>query len=59
MKLKDISSECQRCANLKAWNINMNGEHDYCCKCKPSKLVCKEFHTEHCDKFIDKDCSGI
>lgn len=56
MILRDISSECQRCANLKAWNIHMNGEHDYCCRCRPSGFISKDLHREPCKKFISKDC---
>ena len=55
MILKDISSECQRCANLKAWNIHMNGEHDYCCRCRPSGFISKDLHQVPCEKFINKD----
>lgn len=54
MKLKDIHSECQRCANLKAWNIHMNGEHDYACRKYPSGLVSKDLHREDCERFEEK-----
>ena len=53
MKLENIHSECQRCANLKAWNIHMNGDHDYCCRCKPSSFISKDLHWEPCEKFAD------
>ena len=51
MILKDIHSECQRCANLKAWSIHMNGEHDYCCRCRPSGFISKDLHCEPCERF--------
>ena len=56
MIFKDIHNECQRCANLKAWNMHMNGEHDYCCRCRPSGFISKDLHREPCEKFINKDC---
>lgn len=54
MIIKDIHSECQRCANLRAWNIHMNGEHDYCCRCRPSGFISKDLHQEPCEKFEKK-----
>ena len=54
MILKDISSECQRCANLKAWSIHMNGDHDYCFRCRPSGFISKDLHCEPCGKFEEK-----
>ena len=54
MIIKDIHSECQRCANLKVWNIHMNGEHDYCCRCRPSGFISKDLHQEPCEKFEEK-----
>lgn len=51
MKLKDIHSECQICANLKSWNIHMNGEHDYMCRKRPSGFVSKDLHQEPCERF--------
>ena len=53
MITKDIHSECQRCANLKAWNIHMNGEHYYCCRCKPSGFI-SEVRWEPCEKFEER-----
>lgn len=58
MILKDIHSECQRCANLKAWNIHMNNERDYCCRCRPSGFISKDLHWEPCEKFIDKEVNN-
>ena len=54
MKLKDIHGECQRCINLKAWSIHMNGEHDYACRKYPSGLVSKDLHQEGCERFEEK-----
>jgi len=56
MIIKDIHSECQRCANLKAWNIHMNGKHDYACRLRPM-FISKDLHRESCEKFIDKNCA--
>ena len=53
MILKDISEECRSCANLKAWNIHMNGQHDYCCS-KPPRFISKDLHREPCEKFEEK-----
>lgn len=56
MILKDIHSECQRCTNLKAWNIHKNGEYDYRCN-RPSgffAFVSKDLHHEPCEKFEEK-----
>ena len=54
MILKDIHSECQRCTNLKAWSIHMNGDHDYCCRCRPSGFISKDLHQEPCERFEEK-----
>ena len=53
MILKDIHTECQRCENLKAWNIHMSGEHDYACRKHPM-FISKDLHREPCEKFIAK-----
>ena len=50
MILKDISGECQRCANLKVWNIHKNGELDYCCRCRPPyEFISKDLRREPCE----------
>jgi len=50
MILKDISGECQRCANLKIWNIHKNGELDYCCRCRPPyEFISKDLRREPCE----------
>lgn len=57
IKLDKVHSECQRCANLVAWNLHMDGNHDYCCKCRSYIFINKNFPKGHpCGKFVDKDC---
>ena len=54
MKLDEVHNECKRCANLKAWNIHMNCNHDYCCRYRPSGFINKDLHWEPCEKFEEK-----
>ena len=50
MKAKEIPRPCNTCMHMKAWNMNMSGDHDFSCSKKPSsKYGCLE-----CDKYVEK-----
>ena len=56
MKLKDLPEECQHCANLKAWSLYMDGNHDYTCLEMPmtKKFLSRDYHNDPCKKFTDR-----
>lgn len=47
MKAKEIPYPCVCCLHMKAWNLHMNGDHDYACCKKPRP----KWGEPECDKF--------
>lgn len=47
MKQKDIPEKCKTCLHMKAWNLRMDGDHDFACRKKPPRAVGKP----DCDKY--------
>ena len=47
MKRNEIPDICRKCTNMRAWSLDMGGNHDYDCRVKPTSMVGKE----DCDKF--------
>lgn len=52
MKIEEVHDECQKCIYLRAWNLRMNGDHDYGCRKKPDFCILRSRHKEPCDKFM-------
>ena len=47
MKIKDIPYPCMNCYNMRAWSLDMGGNHDFACTKKPSS----EYGKRDCDKY--------
>ena len=47
MKAKEIPRPCNTCMHMKAWNMNMSGDHDFSCSKKPRP----KWGDPECDKF--------
>jgi hypothetical protein len=53
MELNEVPEICRGCCNLKAWNIKMNGDHDYSCLMKGT------IGMKHMKERQDKACEYI
>ncbi len=47
MKKDEIPYPCNKCENMKPWNLRINGDHDYACPKKPSS----KYGDPECDKL--------
>lgn len=47
MKRDQIPYPCNNCYNMRAWNLRMNGDHDYDCRKKPPS----KYGDPECDKL--------
>ena len=47
MKVKEIPRPCDTCINMRAWNLHMNGDHDFTCIKKPPS----KYGDPECDKY--------
>lgn len=47
MKRNEIPYPCNRCYNMRAWDLQMNGDHDYTCTRKPPS----KYGDPECDRF--------
>ena len=47
MKRKNIPCPCIYCSNMRAWSLDMGGDHDFTCKKKPPS----EYGKSECDKY--------
>ena len=54
MKRNEIPYPCNRCYNMRAWDLQMNGDHDYTCTRKPPS----KYGDPECDRFEEIEMEG-